>query len=360
MLDLSQVSNSADIYAALKHVTLPIDVVKQRFIDANILSAEASIQQLAVLRLDTMHDIVSGNKLFKLLPFLQQAELIHAKTLVSFGGRFSNHLHALAYLGYCLGIKTAAFVRGYKEQDLTPMLDDVVAWGMTIYFVGNTEYKQRHCQAYWRDKTDHLAFPYLIPEGGAFFQDDSEEQRNNLLEFKVQSGLQLTQIIQRSVLHSELHSLSVLSVAVGSAGFLDLLVTGFKQYIDVDNTVSLIGVLALKNKDEVVEKLTALGIPKEAVTLLAEHHCGGFAKLNKTLVELICRVYECTGILLDPIYNAKQVLAISDEVNQGRWQGQSVLMIHSGGLQGIRGLYDKMQRIYGKALPFSIDNEKLV
>ena len=53
--------------------------------------------QLAVLRLDELHPIVSGNKWFKLKYYLQQAQEQNAEIIASFGGPYSNHLVALAF-----------------------------------------------------------------------------------------------------------------------------------------------------------------------------------------------------------------------------------------------------------------------
>ena len=49
-----------------------------------------------ILRLDKMHALAPGNKWFKLALNLSAAKAAGAETLLSFGGAFSNHLHALA------------------------------------------------------------------------------------------------------------------------------------------------------------------------------------------------------------------------------------------------------------------------
>ncbi len=342
------IQNSTDIYTSIDQLVLPVTDVKQTLIQAGLLGGQSLPSSLGILHLDQIHPVVSGNKLFKLLPFIQLAEQSQAKTLVSFGGRFSNHLHALAYLGQKLGYQTIAFVRGYKEQALTPMLEDAIAWGMTLEFVGNTEYKQRHHQRYWLDKISSQD-ALFIPEGGADFLDWPGNIKTSINTFREGAAASLQALIMRSNQANTVHDIDVLSTAVGSGGFISLLMQVAERS---EVKPRLIAALALKNKMEIQQCLP--NIKSVEVTLLDNFHCGGFAKINTPLVQLICAVYECTHVLLDPIYNGKQVFAMLDAANNGLLENQSVLMIHSGGLQGVRGLYDKMGRVYGKPLPFPV------
>ena len=352
-LDLSTVSKSEDIYSALSHAVVAVDDVKTSLIAQNIVSEKCAPQSLHLLRLDQLHPIVSGNKLFKLLPYIQLAEHQNATTLVSFGGRFSNHLHALAYLGHCMGLSTVAFVRGYKEQALTPMLEDVLAWGMRVEFIGNTEYKLRHNRGHWQQRLLPFQQVLLIPEGGASFDDEAHDTSLILASYKRRSSELLAQLVFRSLFQVGINKLDVISTAVGSAGFLQLLIDGLGEDAKQQEPLTILAVLALKNAEEVQGKLEGQQLSVNTV-LLENAHCGGFAKITKELVELISLVYKDSGILLDPIYNAKQVLAVTQAINKGECQGRSIVMIHSGGLQGVRGLYDKMRSVYGKPLPFNI------
>ena len=54
--------------------------------------------ELAVLRLDRIDPLISGNKWFKLLEHLREARAAGAPGVISLGGAYSNHLHALALL----------------------------------------------------------------------------------------------------------------------------------------------------------------------------------------------------------------------------------------------------------------------
>ena len=68
--------------------------------------------KVSIKRDDLIHPIISGNKWRKLKYSLDHALLLGSDTLISMGGAYSNHLHALAYTGKILGLKTKGFIRG--------------------------------------------------------------------------------------------------------------------------------------------------------------------------------------------------------------------------------------------------------
>ena len=49
-----------------------------------------------ILRLDLLHPVVSGNKWFKLRYYIEKAQEQNKNSLVTFGGAWSNHIHATA------------------------------------------------------------------------------------------------------------------------------------------------------------------------------------------------------------------------------------------------------------------------
>ncbi|EGH98316.1 1-aminocyclopropane-1-carboxylate deaminase, partial [Pseudomonas amygdali pv. lachrymans str. M302278] len=55
--------------------------------------------EVAMLRLDRIDTLISGNKWFKLSDHLKQAVTVGAQGVISLGGAHSNHLHALAAAG---------------------------------------------------------------------------------------------------------------------------------------------------------------------------------------------------------------------------------------------------------------------
>jgi 1-aminocyclopropane-1-carboxylate deaminase len=77
---------------------------------------------VSMLRLDTIHPVVSGNKIFKLHYFLEEALYSSHKQIITFGGAYSNHLAATAFTCREKGIKSVGIVRGEKPPELSHTL----------------------------------------------------------------------------------------------------------------------------------------------------------------------------------------------------------------------------------------------
>ncbi len=68
--------------------------------------------ELYIKREDKIHPYVSGNKYRKLKYNLIEAEKLGLKTLLTFGGAYSNHIVAVASVGKTFGFKTIGIIRG--------------------------------------------------------------------------------------------------------------------------------------------------------------------------------------------------------------------------------------------------------
>ncbi|MFH8488570.1 1-aminocyclopropane-1-carboxylate deaminase/D-cysteine desulfhydrase [Streptomyces longisporoflavus] len=126
---------------------------------------------LALKRDDLIHPDLPGNKYRKLFLNLDAAVAAGHKTLLTFGGAYSNHLRATAAAGRLLGMETVGVVRGDElaGRPLNPSLTQCAADGMRLHFVDRSAY---------RGKTDPEVLaslvrasgaenPYVIPEGGS-------------------------------------------------------------------------------------------------------------------------------------------------------------------------------------------------
>ena len=121
---------------------------------------------LGVLRLDRLHPLWGGNKVFKLLPNLHRAEALGLRRVISFGGAYSNHLHALAAWGAEHGVQTVGIVRGEAPARPGPTLRELHERGMHIRHVSRAEYRRRHDPAWVAQVTRELMPALVIPEGG--------------------------------------------------------------------------------------------------------------------------------------------------------------------------------------------------
>ncbi|MFE1205457.1 1-aminocyclopropane-1-carboxylate deaminase/D-cysteine desulfhydrase [Streptomyces sp. NPDC058762] len=98
--------------------------------------------RLLLKRDDLIHPELVGNKWRKLAPNLDAAD---GRTVVTFGGAYSNHLRATAAAGRLLGLPTVGVVRGQElaELPLNPSLARCAADGMRLHFVDRSTYRRK-------------------------------------------------------------------------------------------------------------------------------------------------------------------------------------------------------------------------
>ena len=266
-----------------------------------------------ILRLDQLHGAVSGNKWYKLQGHLEAARQRGAATLVSLGGPWSNHLHALAALGQQVGVSTVGLVRG-DGQDSTAMLEDAKRWGMTIQFVGYGAYRRRYDPQWQADCLAAFPSAYLIPEGGAG-------------ELGLRGCADIARWIPQGVYHRVM-------LACGSGTTL----AGLASALPV--TTEVVGVSPLKQTAQMERDIAAAlaGSPAAPWRVDKRFYLGGFGRLSPELVEFVLDFEADQGIPLDPVYTAKLCYAAAAMHRTGELAGWGrVLLVHTGGLQGRRG-----------------------
>lgn len=264
-----------------------------------------------VLRLDQLHPYLSGNKAFKLTGHLQAFAQAGGSRLLSFGGVWSNHLHALAFLGKQLSIPTIGLVRGYEELPLTPTLQDCQAWGMKLVFCNKKEYAQRYDSA-WLEALATQWQAYVIPEGGA---GSAGERGFHLLSSCFDH-------------YDEVW----LAAGTGTTAL------GIAKQLKPETRLVVVNTLADQGalQKKISQGLCSMQAPHWQV--LDDYHWGGFGRCPEPLLKLILE-YDALGLALDPIYTAKLIHAFEQEYQKrtSYFKGKKVLLIHSGGLQGRRG-----------------------
>ncbi|WP_327317763.1 1-aminocyclopropane-1-carboxylate deaminase/D-cysteine desulfhydrase [Streptomyces sp. NBC_01235] len=124
--------------------------------------------RLLLKRDDLIHPELIGNKWRKLVPNLERAA---GRTLLTFGGAYSNHLRATAAAGRLLGLPTVGVVRGDElaGRPLNPSLARCAADGMRLHFVDRATYRRKTEPEVLKgllgaaDADD----AYVVPEGGS-------------------------------------------------------------------------------------------------------------------------------------------------------------------------------------------------
>ena len=261
---------------------------------------------------DLLHPIISGNKWRKLKYSLDQALSSGADTLISMGGTYSNHLHALAFAGKALGLKTIGLIRGEQPETLTQSLDDMQNWGMELKFVSRSDYRLLRQYKGWNDLPGSKPRHYWLPEGGA-------------------QALALKGVAE---LVNEIEiAYDILCTPCGTGATLAGIIAA------VPDHVSVLGFAALKNAGFLQTDVKSLLLrPCYNWQINLNYHFGGFAKINAELMAFIARFEHKTGIPLEPVYTGKMMYALYDLIAKNTFNpGQRIIAVHTGGLQGKRG-----------------------
>ena len=283
---------------------------------------------LVVKREDEIHPFISGNKYRKLKYNLEEANKKGQKTLLSFGGAYSNHISALSFAGQLHGFETIGIIRGDElghdlglTLDQNPTLRFAHENGMRFKFIARENYRKKDSPEFLEILISEFGDFYLIPEGGT-----------NELAVK---GCE-------EILTEDDEQYDFICVAVGTGGTISGLINTTADHQMVLWFPSLKGAFL-----EAIIK----GKTKESVNwkLIHEYHFGGYAKINENLISFINDFYQQTTIPLDPIYTGKMMFGIMDLVQKDFFnRNSSILMVHTGGLQGIEGMN---QRLLKKKLP---------
>jgi 1-aminocyclopropane-1-carboxylate deaminase len=271
--------------------------------------------ELAVLRLDRIDPLISGNKWFKLTQHLADAQQAGAAGVISRGGAHANHLHALAAAGKRFDFPTVGLLRGHPQD--TPTILDLKAFGMQLHWLGYGGYRARHDAGFWRPWREQYPHLYPVPEGGG--------GRAGAMG----CGVLLEQVrAQLNRLGWADYDAWWLAAGTGTtlAG-LALAEAGVHP---------VFGALAVPDDHGGAQNVQA--IVQHGYELLDASR-GGFAKVDPLLLNFIQATEQACGLPLEPLYTGKALLALKQQIEAGRFApGTRVIFVHTGGLQGRRSL----------------------
>ena len=268
-----------------------------------------------------------GNKFRKLKYNLKRAKLEGKETILTFGGAYSNHIHAMAAAGALYGFKTVGVIRGEAYHPLNPTLAFAVERGMKLHYITRNEYKDKYRKTFLNDLEKLYGPFYLVPEGGS----------------NVEAVKGCTEIIGEIG-----HEVDVIAVCCGTGGTMAGILAG------LDGSKYVIGFPVLKNGGFLREEISRLiksfnNQEYQNWHLETGYHFGGYARFDRGLVNFIHEFKRKTGIPLDPVYTGKMMYGLYDMINRDFFRkGEKILAIHTGGLQGIQGYNER----YGTRLNF--------
>ena len=278
--------------------------------------------RVSMLRLDQIHPQVSGNKLFKLVNFLDECRALKNKvrggnnnissapdTLLTFGGPFSNHLVATAFACMRLGLKSIGIVRGGEHQVLSHTLSSCMDFGMDIHYMDRQEFSKVSSAASGDLLKARFGSFVLIPAGG----------------YSAKGATGATAIFDFVPENSFTHICVPVGTGTTLAGLL------LKR-----RTETMLAFPAIRNMKDIHERMRFLGVqPSPALHVVGDYHFGGFAKWNDLLIGFINDFYLNHEIPLDVVYTSKMMYGVLDLIQKRYFPGGSnVLCIHTGGLQG--------------------------
>ena len=123
--------------------------------------------KLFIKRTDQTHQHISGNKWYKLKYNLIEAKKQGFKTLLTFGGAYSNHIAATACATKENGFKSIGVIRGEEHLPLNPTLQFAKEQGMHIHYVSRSDYREKTTPDFLEKLKVQFSDFYLIPEGGS-------------------------------------------------------------------------------------------------------------------------------------------------------------------------------------------------
>lgn len=271
---------------------------------------------VSVLRLDKIHPLVSGNKIFKLHYFLADALKSPHKTILTFGGAYSNHLAATAFACKSLKLKSIGIVRGEKPEVLSHTLQQCIADGMLLKFISRADYDSKDSPAFLTNLKKEFGNCIIVPEGGY-----------------APMGAQGAALIVETIKDKAYtHICTALGTATTFAGLL----------MAAKSEQTIIAVTVLKGMLDVEERVTYL-TGKEAfcknMQIVNGYDFGGYAKKTPALISFMNLCWQKYGLALDFVYTAKMLYGIIESIKQDKFtKGSNIICLHTGGLQGNKSL----------------------
>ncbi|AMQ83795.1 MULTISPECIES: 1-aminocyclopropane-1-carboxylate deaminase/D-cysteine desulfhydrase [Pseudomonas] len=272
--------------------------------------------EVAILRLDLIDPLISGNKWFKLVEHLKAADRAGAEGIISLGGAHSNHLHALAAAGKRLGFTTVGLLRGHPQD--TPTVRDLHDFGMQLHWLGYGGYRARHEPGFWQPWREQYPTLHPVPEGGGGLPG-----AQGCAALKDQVSEQLGKFGW-----DDYHGWWL---ACGTGTTLaGLVLAEAGQH-------AVYGAMAVPDDHGVAANVEAI-VGETGGYELIDASRGGFAKVDPALLEFILQTEQASGIPLEPLYTGKAMLALKQQIEAARLaRGSRLIFVHTGGLQGRRG-----------------------
>jgi 1-aminocyclopropane-1-carboxylate deaminase len=268
---------------------------------------------VSVLRDDKVHPFLSGNKWRKLKYNLEDFYNSGKKTVLTFGGAFSNHLVAVAEASKEFNFRAIAVVRGEEIQN--PYLDFIRSKGVNILFVSRTDYRRKNNDEFVAQILDMLVENKVVESG--------EEV------FIVPEGGSNTAAVRGTaeIVGDIRENFDWVACACGTGGTIAGISTR------LSGKQKALGIPVLKAGGYMMERIKQLGGNPDKVFLNENYHFGGYGRSNKELRDFCHDFTNVSGIPVEPVYTGKLFFAIDDLIKNGYFKkGEKVTVVHTGGI----------------------------
>ncbi|MDE3234674.1 MAG: pyridoxal-phosphate dependent enzyme [Bacteroidota bacterium] len=272
-----------------------------------IKSAIGDVISLNVVRLDKVHQIVSGNKWFKLKYYLEEALQNKYSTIATWGGAYSNHIVATAYAAKELNLESIGIIRGEQPQFPSHTLQQAKEAGMQLHFVSRTDFNNKSFiqQKYPAENClwiDEGGYGTLGAKGAATIAEFIPSNTTHII-CAVGTGTMMAGLIQSAQPNQQVIGVSVL-----------------KNNLSIENEIKAL----LPTKDL-----------QKKFLVLHDYHFGGYAKHPPALIDFMNELYHRYQLPTDIVYTSKMMYGLLDLIRKDHFPPDAVITaIHSGGLQG--------------------------
>lgn len=284
-----------------------------------------------------------GNKTRKLEFLLGAAFEQDADTLVTQGAVQSNHVRQTAAAAAAHGLACEIILEertGSKATDYVGngnvLLDRL--FGATLRTVPGGTDMVAELEKTAAEVRARGGKPYVIPGGGS--------NPTGALGY-VDCAREI--VVQADEMDLEVHRIVT---ATGSAGTHAGLVAGL-AVMGADIPVLGIGVRAPKDRQEAnvfklaEETAALLGQPgrvtREMVVADCDYVGEGYGLIDQGVIDALTLAARLDGIVLDPVYSGKAMKGLLALARAGRFKGETVVFLHTGGAQGLFGYQTEIE-----------------
>jgi 1-aminocyclopropane-1-carboxylate deaminase len=274
-----------------------------------IQKVESSLfgNQFYVKREDLIHPYITGNKYRKLKYNLDSYQKGNYKGIITYGGAYSNHLHAVASLTNLYGIPTIGIVRGEEAMN-NHILDYCAKAGMNFHKVNRESYKIKEQSIEIASILARYDNYMVLPEGGS----------------NAAALLGVGELVDEL-----LQSYDFIVVAAGTGSTAAGIIKRVDELFPNTNVIVFSSLKGAWIRGE-IERHLGYGLGRHTVT--DDYSLGGYAKVDKGYLDRLGGYKDALGFFIDKVYNGKLLDGVLSYINNGIiHKGASILWINTGG-----------------------------